>query len=224
MNGSHYVDVIIFAMVAIFIALRLRSVLGRRTGNERPPQQIGAPRTNVTPLRQTAEPRAPGPVIDGVATPVADGGTAAALARIGQLDPTFAPDAFLGGARAAFEMILAAFAKGEETALRPLLSDEVFGNFHGVIQSRRDAHETCDNQLVRIASADIVEADFAGAMARVTVRFASQQIIVVRDAQGAVVEGDPAKTAQLVDLWTFARDPRSRDPNWILVATRSQEE
>jgi len=224
MNGSHYIDVIIFAMVAIFIALRLRSVLGRRTGNERPPQQLGQARSNVTPFRPPADVRGAPPVIDGTATPVGETAVATTLARIQQIDPSVTPDSFLGGARGAFEMILASFAKGDEASLRPLLSDEVYANFDSVIQSRRKSHETCENQLVRIVAAEIVEAELTERMARITVQFTSQQIIVVRDAQGAVVEGDPAKPVQLIDLWTFARDPRSRDPNWILVATRSQEE
>ena len=224
MGDSHYIDVIIFAMVAIFIGLRLRSVLGRRTGNERPPPQLGPAPGNVTPFRRTPDARAPGPIIEGVAAPVGEAGTAATLARIQQLDPSVTPETFLAGARGAFEMILGAFTKGDETALRPLLADEVYANFHAVIQSRRDAHETCENQLVRIGATEIAEAELIERLARITVRFASQQIIAVKDAQGAVVEGDPAKTVQLTDLWTFARDLRSRDPNWLLVATRSQDE
>lgn len=224
MNNSHYIDVVIFAMVAVFIGLRLRSVLGRRTGNERPPGQLRPTNGTVTPLRPASDARGPGPIIEGIATPVGEAGVAATLARIQSLDPSLTPDMFIGGARAAFEMILAAFTKGDEPTLRPLLSDEVFNNFAGVIRTRRDAHEICENQLIRIVSTDIVEAALLERQARITVRFVSQQVIVVKDAQGAVVEGDPAKTVQVTDLWTFARDPRSRDPNWILVATRSQDE
>ncbi len=225
MSDSHYIDVVIFAMVAIFIGLRLRAVLGRRTGNERPPPQFGTPMNgNVTPLRPAADVRGPGPVIEGVAVPAGETGVAATLGRIQALDPSLTPEMFMGGARAAFEMIVGAFTKGDETTLRPLLSEEVFNNFAGVIRARRDAHETCENRLVRIVSADIVEAELLERQARITVRFISQQIIVVKDAQGAVVEGDPNKAIQVTDLWTFARDPRSRDPNWILVATRSQDE
>jgi predicted lipid-binding transport protein (Tim44 family) len=226
--GSSYVDVVVFALIAIFIGLRLRSVLGRRTGNEPPPPQLRpfngqpnqSPGGTVTPLRPG---RGEGPIIEGTAVPASDP-VAAGLARIQSLDPSLTADSFVAGARAAFGMILEAFARGDEQALRPLLSDEVFKNFSQVIQQRRTAGETCDNQLLRILSAEIVEADMAARRARITVRFVSEQVIVVKDAQGKVVEGDPAKQVQATDLWTFARDPQSSDPNWTLVATRSQDE
>jgi predicted lipid-binding transport protein (Tim44 family) len=229
--GSQYVDVVIFALVAIFIALRLRSVLGRRTGNERPPQQLGPLNGspggstggpmggNVTPLRPSSGSYG-APVIEGRAVPVAAADPK--LASIQAVDPSITADAFLGGARAAFAMILQAFAHGDENALRPLLSDEVFENFARVIHNRRGAGETCENQLVSIVSAEIVEGQMLGREAHVTVRFVSNQIIVVKDAQGAVIEGDPATTVQLTDVWTFSREPRSRNPNWTLVATRSE--
>jgi predicted lipid-binding transport protein (Tim44 family) len=231
--GSQYVDVVVFALVAIFIALRLRSVLGRRTGNERPPPQFGptgGPLNgssggsvgggNVTPLRPGASSSFGGPIVEGRAVPVPAADPH--LASIQAIDPSITADTFVGGARAAFAMILQAFAHGEEAALRPLLSDEVYENFARVIHNRRDAGETCENQLVNIVSAEIVEGEMVGRDAHVTVRFTSHQIIVVKDAQGAVVEGDPAKTVQLVDVWTFSRDPRSRNPNWTLIATRSE--
>jgi predicted lipid-binding transport protein (Tim44 family) len=226
--GSQYFEVLVFALVALFIGLRLRSVLGRRTGNERQPPQFGAPGvgpgpSNVTPLRPATEPRAVGPIVDVGPIPPSDP-VAAGFASIRSVDPSITADGFLSGAGAAFDMILRAFAQGDETALRPLLADDVFQNFTKVIRARREAGETCENKLVRIVSGEIVEAGMAGRFARVTVRFVSQQIIVVKDAQGAVVEGDADKTVQLTDLWTFERDPRSKDPNWALVATRSQDE
>ncbi len=231
--GSNYVDVVVFALIAIFIGLRLRSVLGRRTGNEQPPSRFrgfggsggnGAPDGPsgvVTPLRPQT--RSEGPIIEGTAVPAADP-VAAGMARIQALDPTITADTFTGGARQAFAMILEAFAKGDEPVLRPLLADDVFQNFVRVIRQRREAGETCDNHLVRVVSAEVVEADMVGREARITVRFVSQQVIVVKNAQGEVVEGDPAKQVQVTDLWTFGRDPRARDPNWALVATRSQDE
>ncbi len=228
--GSQYIDVVIFALVAIFIGLRLRSVLGRRTGNERPPPQFGPMNGSaggpvnggtVTPLRPGSGSYAPAPIIEGKAVPVA-ANAPPGLAAIQALDPSITVDSFLGGARAAFAMILDAFTRGDEAALRPLLSDEVFENFARVIHNRRDAGETCHNQLVNVVSAEMAEAEMVGRNAHITVRFVSHQIIVVKDAHGQVVEGDPAQTVQVTDLWTFARDPRSRDPNWTLVATRSE--
>ena len=227
--GSQYIDVVVFALVAVFIGLRLRSVLGRRTGNERPPPQFGptggAPGGpvnggTVTPLRPGAGSYAP-PIIEGKAVPV--GASApAGLAAIQALDPSITAETFLGGARAAFAMILQAFTHGDENALRPLLSDEVFENFGRVIRNRKDAGETCLSQLVSLVSAEIAEAEMVGNEAHITVRFVSDQVIVVKDAHDQVVEGDPGKTVRLTDVWTFARDPRSRNPNWTLVATRSE--
>jgi len=241
--GSQDVYLVLFALAAVFIGLRLRSVLGRRTGNERPPQQfgpMGGPSTNGPANRPTGGPMNGGPLNGGTVTPLRPGSgnlaptiiegravpvPAAAppgLAGIQALDPSITADAFVAGARGAFAMILDAFTRGDETLLRPLLSDEVFENFGRVIRNRRDAGETCDNRLVEVVSAEIVEAGMVGRDAQITVRFTSHQIIVVKDAQGAVIEGDPDKMVQLTDVWTFARDPRSRDPNWILVATRSE--
>ncbi len=217
-DGSHYVDIILFAMVAVFLGLRLHSVLGRRTGNERPP-----PATRPAPSAQPvpAAEFAPHREMLGASD---DGSPAAGLARIRAADRSFDENAFRAGANAAFGIIVAAFAKGDEAALRPLLSDEVMERFAGVIRARRDSGETCETRLTDILAGDIVEARLDGREARITLRFKSEQIIVVRDAKGAVVEGDPDRRTQVVDLWTFGRDIRSRDPNWVLVATRSQDE
>ncbi len=168
--------------------------------------------------------RGDGPIIEGTAVPAADP-VAAGMVRIQALDPSITADAFVGGARSAFAMILDAFTKGDEAALRPLLADDVFQNFVQVIRQRADAHETCENQLIHIASAEVVEADLVGRQARITVRYVSQQVIVVKDAQGNVVEGDPSKQIQVTDLWTFGRDPRARDRTgrWSPPAARTNE-
>jgi predicted lipid-binding transport protein (Tim44 family) len=226
-DGSHFLDIILFAMVAVFLGLRLRSVLGRRTGNERPPPGIGL-----------GGPPVVGPHADPVVDPDqrrraaaetvvplnGDNPLNASLARIRTVDPSFTPQSFLKGATTAFAMVVQAFAEGDEAALRPLLSDEVYENFAQAIRARRAAGEISETKLLQIISADIVEATLDGRMAHVAVRFVTQQTILVRDAQGNVVEGDPTRPAQITDLWTFERDTRSPNVNWLLIATRSLDE
>ncbi len=230
-DGSQFIDIILFAMVAVFLGLRLRSVLGRRTGHEAPPPEArfggrgGTPANGsagadtVVDLAQRRQ-KAPEPF---EVQPSANT-LAGRLAQIGAADRSFEPQAFVQGAGMAFEMIVRAFAQGDESTLRPLLSDEVFENFSSAIRARQQAGETSQSELQRIESADIVEARMDGRTARIDVRFVSRQLIVVRDASGAVVEGDPAQPVRLVDLWSFARDTRSTNPNWLLVATSSHDE
>ncbi len=143
------------------------------------------------------------------------------IGRIIAADSSFDPGGFLGGARAAFEMIVGAFAAGDAATLRPLLSDEVFENFNGAIKARAKANETLHTTLVGIKSAEIIEAMLDGKTALVTVKFVSEQINVTKDSEGRIIDGDPSTIAVITDIWTFARNIRARDPNWTLVATRS---
>jgi len=223
-DGFQFFDIILFAMVAAFLVLRLRSVLGRRTGTEqrrdlfppRPPE--AAPTDNVVSLADRNKAGA------GSGPAAADAGPlplAAQLASVRSADPSFEEAGFLRGARGAFEIIVTAFAAGNTATLRPLLSDDVYERFAEAIRARTAAGETQETKLAAIDAADIVEARTSGGIVLVTVRFASDQTNVTRGRDGAVVDGDPAKTVERTDFWTFARDPRSSDPNWQLVATRS---
>jgi len=215
----HYFDIVLFAMVAIFLVLRLRSVLGRRTGNERRPDAV---------LRQ-AEPtadkviafgnRAPAP--PPLVTPTPADAVATGVERIRAADPGFDPPGFLAGATAAFEMIVGAFAAGDKPRLRPLLSDEVYKPFATAIDDRVAAGETLETRIVTLKHQDIVEAGISGQVARVTVRFVSDQINLLRAHDGSIVDGDPQHAVEKTDFWSFARDTRSADPNWVLVATSS---
>jgi predicted lipid-binding transport protein (Tim44 family) len=225
MEGSFpFLEIVLFAMVAGFLILRLRSVLGRRTGHERRrPDPITArtaqeeARDKVIPLpdrvRPTQREEAP--------SPVADAGSLGGIAQIRSVDRSFDPGEFVSGARRAFEMIVESFAKGDSTTLRPLLSDEVFARFDGAIRAREEARQTLTTTLVGIREAEIVDAALEGRTAQVTVKFVSEQINVTRDSEGRVVEGDPSAVATVTDIWTFARNAASRDPNWLLVATAS---
>ena len=223
----HYFDIILFAMVAAFLILRLRSVLGRRTGHERRPDSFPRPAEqardqardnigNVVPLGAPAP--ATRPPLPTTKPPDA---VAAGLERIRSADSGFDPAGFLEGARTAFEMIVAAFAAGDKAQLRPLLSDEVYKPFSDAIDERDAAGETLETRILNLKSIDIVEAGLAGRMARVTVKFVTDQINVLRAHDGSVVDGHPDESTEKTDFWTFARDTRSGDPNWVLVATAS---
>jgi predicted lipid-binding transport protein (Tim44 family) len=217
---SHSFDIILFALVAVFLVLRLRSVLGRRTGNERrrapllrQPEATGEKVVAFGQRNRTAP-----PTPTSAAPPDA---VAAGLAQIREADPSFDPSVFLEGARAAFEMIVAAFAAGDKAQLRPLLSDEVYTPFVTAIDERDAARETLETRIAQIKSLDIGEAGVSGRMARVTVKLVSDQLNVLRAHDGSVVDGDPEHPTEKTDFWTFARDTRSSDPNWVLEATAS---
>ncbi len=226
--------------LAVFILFRLRSVLGKRTGSERPPfdpyskqeQTKDQPngQDNVIPLpNQTAdapEDVAEAPASDDVVIDkVAPAGSAlnSALKQILSVDRSFEPEPFLEGARAAYEMIVMAFADGDKKALKNLLSGDVYEGFVSAIDDREKRGETIESTFVGIDKAEIVEAALKDTTARVTVKIHSQLISATRDKSGDVVDGDPAKVTEVVDIWTFARDTHSRDPNWKLVATESAE-
>lgn len=225
-EGFAYIDILFFAMVAAFIALRLRSVLGRRTGQERrrtggftSPRPNGAADNVVTlPERSAAQVEA-----DAGIAELGDSRVKSGLTQIRLADQNFDLQHFLKGARSAFEMIVEAYAAGDKTILEPLLADDVYSGFEGAIDERRAAGHTLDTQLSAVPTADVVDAEMRGSRARVTIRFKSEQINVVRDVDGNVVDGDPATAEEVIDLWTFERDTSSADPNWILVETRAPE-
>lgn len=233
-DGFAFLDIVFFAMVAGFLILRLRGVLGRRTGNESPERWTTRPPRQVP--GKTA-PAAPGEALpDNVtrlpdrATRPADSAPAepgspleAGITQIKLADRNFDPRGFATGARGAFEMIVGAFAQGDKAALRPLLSDEVYKQFADAIDARQQAKQTLETTLIGVRNVDIVEARLDGRTAVVTVKIVSEQVNVTRDADGQVVEGDANRVSTITDLWTFTRDTRARDPNWALVATAAQQ-
>lgn len=217
---QQYFDIILFAMIAGFLVLRLRSVLGRRTGNERR-RELFVRRS--TPAAEQSRPAPEPDKAQALALPEAKPapGPAENLDRIRRADPSFDPPRFVEGARIAFEMIVTAFAAGDKEALRPLLSDEVYRRFAAAIDERAAAHETLETRIERLDGIDIAAAELAGQTARVTVELVSHQINVTRAMDGSIVDGDPQNPSEKTDFWTFARNIRSSDPNWVLVATGS---
>ena len=222
MDGFPFLDIVFFAMLAIFLGLRLRNVLGRRTGTEKrradpfkPPEP--APQTADNVLRLPERDRKALETLAGEAdSPLARG-----IGAIKGADPRFDGAGFVGGARGAFEMIVTAFAKGDVQALRPLLADGVFDNFKRAIDDRTSKGETHETTLVAIGSTELIDGGLDGSTAKVTLRFVSEQANVTKSADGKPVDGDPNQIHTITDIWTFARDVRSSDPNWMLVETRS---
>ncbi len=219
-NSFQFLDIILFAGVAGFLLFRLRSVLGRRTGNERRRPDPFTPKPVVPPAPTpfTAVPAAIGTSAPAAVTttPGNEG-----LAALQAADPSFKPETFLTGARGAFEIIVKAFAAGDAATLQPLLSPDVFAAFSEAIRVRHDAKETHDTKLVAIKAATIEQGAVEGTVGLVTVKLVSDQVNEKQAADGSVVDGDADKIVEKTDFWTFSRPLRARNPNWTLVATHS---
>jgi predicted lipid-binding transport protein (Tim44 family) len=240
MSEAFDIYTLLFLVLAVVIFIRLRSVLGRRTGNERPPydpytrpdaKQAGAPEGTVVALPQGRSGQ-PAPVEMAGPSPedieerleryaAKDSPLGKSLTALIKADPGFDPGQFLDGAKMAYEMIVAAFAEGDEKALAQLLGKDVLDGFERAITEREQRGETLQSTLVGIDKADIIEAEVKDKQAFVTVKFVSELISVTRDADGEVVEGDPKKVREVTDIWTFCRETASRNPNWKLVATEA---
>jgi predicted lipid-binding transport protein (Tim44 family) len=163
----------------------------------------------------------PSPAAAPIQSAPAVGTAAGGLARIAAADPGFDAPHFLDGARAAFELIVGGFAAGDKTQLRSLLSDEVYNSFAAAIDERQAASETLETRIVKLKDIEVADAETAGNQARITVKLVSDQIHVLRAHDGSVVDGDPQNAIEKTDFWTFARDTRATDPNWLLIATGS---
>ena len=198
----------------MFLVLRLRSIKFdsfRKRGGE----EAGDGKVIALPTRGTkGDTEGAGKAAESDGTPLERG-----LTQIKLTDRSFESESFVGSAKVAFEMVVDAFAKGDTKNLRPLLSNDVFEDFSGAIKIRADNNETLESTLVGISEAEIIEAELQDKTAFITVKFVSEQINVTRNAEGEVVDGDPGEVTTVTDIWTFARNTQSRDPNWTLVAT-----
>ena len=214
------IDLVLFGMIAAFLVLRLRSILGKRTGFERPPQ----------PYQPQQGRTAPGPVIEGQAEPPAGARTrevpdaaspiGQTLAKMKTLDHAFDPARFLDGAEQAFRMIVTAFAAGDRATLRNLLSDETYHAFDQAITTRESLSQTQTSDIRGMHGMAIEGAELRGSVAALTVRIVSDQISLTKDGSGQPIAGTEAVT-EITDLWTFERDLTRQDPTWRLVAARS---
>ncbi|MCV0351172.1 MAG: Tim44/TimA family putative adaptor protein [Nitratireductor sp.] len=227
---------IFFLIAAVVIFFQLRNVLGRRTGNERPPfdpytarrrsssEEKSGDGENVVslPRRKGApEPDLTYADIDKAAKPGSE--LNKGMRAIRDADASFAPKSFVEGAKMAYEMIVMAYADGDRRTLKNLLSREVYEGFVAAIDEREKRNEKIESSFVGIDSMDIVAAEMKGSEAHVTLRIVSELISATRDGSGEVIDGDPETVAEVKDVWTFARDSRSRDPNWKLVATEAED-
>jgi predicted lipid-binding transport protein (Tim44 family) len=230
---------ILLLAVALVVFWRLRSVLGTRTGTEKPPIEPFETKRGEAPKGQDGN----GTVVrfpqNGQSTPPADATAgepeepvwsgyaapgselAGALARLVESDPSFTPRSFVEGAKMAYEMVVESFAKGDKATLKNLLSREVFDGFSRAIDEREAQGRKVESRFVGIAKANIQSASLAGKKASITMEFVSELISATYDASGAVVDGDPKHIQEITDVWTFERDVTSRNPNWKLVATQA---
>jgi predicted lipid-binding transport protein (Tim44 family) len=231
MSGFFDIYSIIFLIIAVVIFMRLGSVLGRRTGNEPSPYDprvkppTGARNDNIValPARDRA-PAAPPETADvqplsryaAAGTPLNDG-----LVAIAKASPDFDVEHFLSGAKAAYEMIVTAFAQGDRPTLKNLLASDVYDGFVGAIAEREKKEQKAELTFVGIEDVKITAAELDGKIARLSLRFVAELISCTRDKDGKVVDGDATEVQTIRDAWTFARDVSSRDPNWKLVATEA---
>jgi predicted lipid-binding transport protein (Tim44 family) len=236
MQDSFDITTIIFLALAVFVVWKLRSVLGQKTGHERPPfdpisrreppvRPSTAESDNVVRLPGASGERAPAGVMSqadrwkGVAepdTPVAQG-----LDAIAKHEPSFDARGFIEGAKMAYEMIVTAFAQGDRKALKGLLSRDVYDGFERAIAEREKRGEKAETTFVSIDKAEIENVEVKGRVAQVTIRFLSKLITATRATDGTVIDGSPEAVVDVTDVWTFARPLGTRDPNWQLVATEA---
>ena len=227
---------LIAIVVAVFVLFRLRSVLGTRTGNERPPVD----RTRSTPVDKkpagddSVVPLRPRPAaapdldqerrarkLEAEIEQASNGNAelAAGLRAVAEVDPTFTPKYFLDGAKQAYEMIVTAFAEGDRTTLKNLLEKEVYESFARAIGEREAAGHRNEFTFVGLPKVAIVHAEYDKKNVLVTVDFHAEVVSAIRDKDGNLVEGNADQVQTIADEWTFARNPKSRDPNWKLIST-----
>ena len=226
---------ILFLTLGVGIFWKLWSVLGQRTGRERPPYDPYSARDALRPSTNDNVVTLPGRAAEPVQKPaesapaadrwagIAEAGSAVAAGRdaIAREDKGFDIKHFITGARAAYEMIVTAYAEGDRRTLKNLLSRDVYDGFEAAIRERETKGETAESRFISIDKSDITEAELRGRTAQITIRFVSQLVSVTRDRAGQVIDGSPEKVTDVTDVWTFARDLSSRDPNWKLVATEA---
>jgi predicted lipid-binding transport protein (Tim44 family) len=229
------ITTIVFALLAIFVVWKLRSVLGTRTGNEQAPPPPRRNPADIDPNRPLGDNvvRLPGAANDAgprSAARVQDPARWAGFAEPGSAvgngldailasDQSFAIKPFIDGAKAAYEMIVTAFAAGDRKGLRNLLANDVYDSFVGAIDEREKRGEKVDTTFVSIERAQVEDAQLRGNNAQISIRFLSKLITATKDSSGKIIDGNPDKVVDMIDIWTFARDTGARDPNWKLIAT-----
>ncbi len=215
--NSPIIELLVLAGIAIFLFLRLRSVLGTREGFEKPP----VPQSEARDTRRDFEVIDGGPDRDIIDHVPEDSSAAKALAAMKRVDPSFSVSEFLAGARGAYEMILMGFERGEVEDLKPFLADDVYETFVEVVESRKEQGLTIEAEFIGVREISISDATFAEVtkIAEITVRYVGDLTSVVKDAEGQVLEGSATAVKKQKDVWTYSHEMGSSDPNWQLVAT-----
>lgn len=218
--NSPLLQLLVLAGIAIFLILRLKSVLGTRDGFEGPPRR-SAPEPATQNRRKDFEVIEGGPDRDIIDHVPEDSEAAAALAEMKRVEPSFTVTEFLGGARGAYEWILMAFEKGNLDEVAPFLAEDVYEAFAQVVDARQAEGLTVEAEFVGVRGTTLADAKFDSQTnrAEITVRFIGELISVVKDRSGEIIEGKPGQSKKQKDGWTFERVMGSGDPNWRLVAT-----
>jgi len=222
------VEIVILAMIAAFLGLRLYSVLGRRAEHEEEPiagrmdprrgTGVNAPRV-ATPAKPDENGKAGATPVRQRELPASSPAVERGLRDISTADRRFDAFALIDGARGAYRMILEAYWSGDKAELRNLCDDDVYEGFAEAIDARDAAGETLANRLIRIEDSAITAASLDGNTARVTIRFRSDIAALTRNAEGAVIAGSLDDAIEAVDVWTFSRNVNSSDPDWLLDET-----
>jgi predicted lipid-binding transport protein (Tim44 family) len=218
MSGGFPIDLILFGMIAAFLVLRLKSILGKRTGYERPPQPVQPREVPAAPTQ--AQPAAPAQAPSHRTIPEPVSALGQTLTQMAAIDRNFTPAGFLDGAEKAFQIIVKSFAAGDRGALRPLLGDDTWNAFDLAITEREKAGNTHVTEVRAIHGISIETAELTGALASIAVRIVSDQVNMTQTQAGQVITGTDAVT-EITDLWTFERDLSQPNPIWRLVAARS---
>ncbi|MBL96041.1 MAG: hypothetical protein CFH06_00666 [Alphaproteobacteria bacterium MarineAlpha3_Bin5] len=216
-GGFQFLDIILLAVIALFLVARLRNALGRRDGHE------NSGNNNLFQLSDSVEDRKAEEEYIDADNLVTAKEQKQGLQILKKLDPEFSQQQFVEGACTAFEIVLKAYSNHDLEALQTLLSEEVLNQFKSAIESIEGSKQKLVDVLIRIDKAEIVEIYVENKIAFITVEFKSQQINAVRDEKGEAIEGDANREVSVTDFWTFARKTTAKDPNWTLVQTKSPE-
>jgi len=216
--NNPFLQLLVLAGIAVFLVLRLRSVLGSREGFERTPQQD---QSTERPTRRDFEVIEGGPDLDITDHVPEDSPSAVALTAMKRVDPSFAVSDFLEGARGAYEMILMGFERGEVEDLEPFLAEDVYETFRDVVEQREEQGLTIEAEFVGVRELSLADASFDenSSLAEITVKYVGELTSVVKNAEGEIVEGSATSVKRQKDIWTFSRNMANDDPNWQLVAT-----
>ena len=234
-NDFQSLDILLFALIAVFLAIRLRNTLGRRDENDSGKKNsVNFKRTkneenkNIIMMPEQEEKKLEGNLSHEITNKpdvennhVIEMDLQKKLYRIQKLDPSFNTEDFIVGSRVAFEMVITAFVSGDMETLKNLLNNEVYSNFHKSINDREQAGFIITDTLVGVVSSDILEVYFEDKIVNLTVKFVTNQIKVTHNKDGELIDGDPKTVIEVIDLWTFSRDTQLKNPNWMLIATRS---